>query len=52
MQSCVITGGNAGIGFATAVAMMRRGCHVIIACRNMQKADLAVQVSKSYKAAF
>ena len=46
MQSCVITGGNAGIGFATAVAMMRRGCNIILACRNMQKAENAVQVGE------
>ena len=45
MQTCIITGGNAGIGFASATAMMRRGCNIILACRNMQKAEAAVQAS-------
>ncbi len=48
-QSCIITGGNTGIGYATAAAMMRRGCHVILACRNMQKAEAAVQARQTLK---
>ena len=44
MQVCVITGGNAGIGFETATEMSKRGCHLILACRNMEKANTAAEV--------
>lgn len=40
---CLITGGNSGIGFETAHEMTKRGCHVILACRNMEKANSAAE---------
>jgi WW domain-containing oxidoreductase len=43
-QVAVVTGGNAGIGFATAQALARRGCHVVLACRDPQRAQAAVEV--------
>ena len=34
----VVTGGNSGIGYATAKALAVLGAHVIIACRSEQRA--------------
>lgn len=40
---CIVTGGNAGIGRATAEAMVARGARVIIACRDKARADTAAK---------
>ena len=45
LQSCVITGGNAGIGRAFAEAAARHGAHVILACRSMERGANAAEVS-------
>ncbi|EPV7561695.1 SDR family NAD(P)-dependent oxidoreductase, partial [Acinetobacter baumannii] len=37
----LITGANTGIGFATAEQLVKQGQHVILACRNSQKAQEA-----------
>lgn len=34
MKTCIITGGNAGIGKAAAIQLARNGLHVIIGCRD------------------
>ena len=34
----VVTGGNSGIGFATAKSLAALGAHIIIACRSEQRA--------------
>ena len=43
-KNILITGGNAGIGLATAKALAGRGHSVIIACRNADKANKAIRL--------
>ena len=43
MKTVVITGANAGIGYATAQKFIQSGHHVILACRNQDKAQQAKQ---------
>lgn len=40
-QNIVITGANTGIGFATAQRLAAQGHHLILACRNLDKANTA-----------
>jgi NAD(P)-dependent dehydrogenase (short-subunit alcohol dehydrogenase family) len=37
----VVTGANAGLGFQISLALARDGMRVVMACRNMQKAEAA-----------
>ncbi len=37
----LLTGGNTGIGYFTALELVKQGDHVTLACRNMEKADAA-----------
>ena len=37
----IVTGANSGLGFATALALVRAGAHVLLACRDVPKADAA-----------
>nr|XP_055034667.1 dehydrogenase/reductase SDR family member 13-like [Misgurnus anguillicaudatus] len=45
-KTVIITGGNTGIGKATAAEMAKRGARVILACRSKQKGEEAVQELK------
>ncbi len=43
---CLITGANSGIGKASAIQIAEKGYHVIIACRNRTKSEVALQEIK------
>lgn len=39
----IVTGGNTGIGYETALALVKAGAYVTLACRDQQKAEQAAQ---------
>lgn len=41
-KTCLVTGANSGIGYATALEFARQGAHVVLLCRNEQKGRDAV----------
>ncbi len=43
----IVTGGNTGIGYETALALYEAGAHVIIACRDAERATEAIDTMKS-----
>lgn len=42
-KNVVITGGNAGIGLATSMALAQKGANIFLVCRNKEKAEKALQ---------
>jgi len=40
-KCAIVTGSNTGIGKETAKVLYQQGCHVILACRNMEKGEKA-----------
>ncbi len=46
MLTCIITGGNAGIGKAAAIQIARKGYRVIIGCRNVERGSKALEEIK------
>ena len=46
-RNIIVTGGNAGIGLATSIALAKKGANVFIVCRSKEKAEAAVkEISK------
>jgi NAD(P)-dependent dehydrogenase (short-subunit alcohol dehydrogenase family) len=46
-KTAVITGGNSGIGFETAVALLQQGVHVVITSRDAQRGAAASEAIKA-----
>ena len=46
-KTVVITGGNAGIGKATSIALAKKGANVLITSRSEEKAKAAVEEIKA-----
>jgi retinol dehydrogenase-12 len=45
-KTVIITGGNTGIGYETALDLAKRGARIILACRNREKANEAADKIK------
>ncbi len=42
-KTCIITGANSGIDFAAAIQIAQKGYRVIMACRNPERGEAALQ---------
>jgi len=51
-KNVVITGGNSGIGYYTALELGRAGAHVIIACRDAVRGEAALTELRKYYPGF
>src|SRR6187431_136087 len=47
-KTVIVTGANAGIGFETALAFFEKGAHVVLACRDLNKAEEAIAGIKQH----
>ena len=46
-KTVFITGSNSGLGFYSAKALAEKNAHVLLACRSLEKANLALNKLKS-----
>lgn len=46
-KTVILTGGNTGIGYETALDLAKRGARIILACRNLEKANKAANEIQS-----
>lgn len=45
----IVTGANTGLGYETALALYEKGAHVVLACRDIHKAQQAIAKIKKHK---
>ncbi|OFV86987.1 MAG: short-chain dehydrogenase [Acidobacteria bacterium RBG_16_68_9] len=48
-KTIVITGGNGGLGYEAASQLARTGAHVVLACRDLRKAQQAIEAIRSVR---
>ncbi len=46
-KTIIVTGGNSGIGYEAALGLARKGAHVVLACRDLEKANAATEAIHS-----
>lgn len=46
-KNVIVTGANGGLGMAITSALVNKGAHVIMACRNSEKGNQAIEMIKS-----
>lgn len=42
-KTAIVTGGNSGLGYVTALELARQGAHVFLACRSPARANEAIE---------
>ncbi len=51
-ETAIVTGANSGLGYEVTLQLAKQGYHVILACRTLEKAQLAAQqILQSYPSA-
>lgn len=47
-KTVIVTGANTGLGYETALALYEKGAHVVLACRDLHKAQQAIAKIKEH----